>query len=182
MKSLRARWHAPARHFLVHRRPLLGMRHLSARLARPLCAIASLHGEDHLEIRVKALAMGKHRSDETSSPAPLDNRPGSAPTASPRVEIDRFLDQVKELGPAVKTGRRGRLIFALDATMSRQPTWDQACSLQAEMFREAAAVGGLDIQLVYYRGFGECRASSWIGDSDRLGALMSGIDCRGGQT
>jgi len=66
--------------------------------------------------------------------------------------------------------------------MSRQPTWDQACSLQAEMFREAAAVGGLDIQLVYYRGFGECRASSWIGDSDRLGALMSGIDCRGGQT
>ena len=126
--------------------------------------------------------MGKHRSDETSSPAPLDNRPSSAPTASPRVEIDRFLDQVKELGPAVKTGRRGRLIFALDATMSRQPTWDQACSLQAEMFREAAAVGGLDIQLVYYRGFGECRASSWIGDSDRLGALMSGIDCRGGQT
>ena len=40
--------------------------------------IASLHGEDHLEIRVKALAMGKHRSDETSSPAPLDNRPSFA--------------------------------------------------------------------------------------------------------
>jgi hypothetical protein len=67
-------------------------------------------------------------------------------------------------------------------TMSRQPTWDQACQLQAEMFREAAAVGGLDIQLVYYRGLAECRASSWIADSDRLGALMSGIDCRGGQT
>jgi hypothetical protein len=126
--------------------------------------------------------MGKHRSDETSSPARLDNRPSSAPTASPRVEIDHFLDQVKALGPAVKTGRRGRLIFALDATMSRQPTWDQACQLQAEMFREAAAVGGLDIQLVYYRGLAECRASSWIADSNRLGALMSGIDCRGGQT
>ena len=66
--------------------------------------------------------------------------------------------------------------------MSRQPTWDQACGLQAEMFREAAAVGGLDIQLVYYRGLAECRASSWIADSDRLGTLMSGIDCRGGQT
>ena len=182
MKSLRARWHAPPRHFLVHRRPLRGMRHLSARLARPLCAIASLDGEDHLEIRIKARAMGKHRSDETSSPAALDNRPSSAPTALRRVEIDRFLDQVKALGPAVKTGRRGRLIFALDATMSRQPTWDQACQLQAEMFREAAAVGGLDIQLVYYRGLAECRASSWIADSNRLGALMSGIDCRGGQT
>lgn len=101
---------------------------------------------------------------------------------SPRAQIDRFLDQVKALEPAAKAGRRGRLIFALDATMSRQPTWDQACRLQAEMFREAAAVGGLNIQLVYYRGLAECRASAWITDSDRLGALMSGIDCRGGQT
>jgi len=157
-------------------------RHLSARIAGPLRAIASLHGQDHLEITVEALAMGRHRSDATSSPAPLDNRPSSAPATSPRVEIDRFLDQVKALGPAAKAGRRGRLIFALDATMSRQPTWDQACQLRAEMFREAAAVGGLDIQLVYYRGLAECRASSWIADSDRLGALMSGIDCRGGQT
>ena len=109
-----------------------------------------------------------------------DNQSRSA--TSPRAEIDRFLDQVKALSPGAKSGRRGRLIFALDATMSRQPTWDQACKLQAEMFREAAAVGGLDIQLVYYRGLAECRASSWIANSNRLGALMSGIDCRGGQT
>jgi len=124
--------------------------------------------------------MGKHRSEETSTPA----RPqgSSASATSPRAEIDRFLDQVRALGPRAATGARGRLIFALDATMSRQPTWDQACKLQAEMFREAAAVGGLDIQLVYYRGLAECRASSWIADSDRLGALMAGIDCRGGHT
>jgi len=109
-----------------------------------------------------------------------DNQSRSA--TSPRAEIDRFLDQVKALSPGAKSGRRGRLIFALDATMSRQPTWDQACKLQAEMFREAAAIGGLDIQLVYYRGLAECRTSPWIADPDRLGALMSGIDCRGGQT
>ena len=108
-----------------------------------------------------------------------DNQSRSA--TSPRAEIDRFLDQVK-VSPGAKSGRRGRLIFALDATMSRQPTWDQACKLQAEMFREAAAIGGLDIQLVYYRGLAECRTSPWIADPDRLGALMSGIDCRGGQT
>ena len=113
--------------------------------------------------------MGNHRSDETSSRACLDNRPSSAPAASPRAEIDRFLDQVKAIGPAVKAGSRGRLIFGLDATMSRQPTWDQACKLQAEMFREAAAIGGLDIQLVYYRGLAECRASSWVADPNRLG-------------
>ena len=109
-----------------------------------------------------------------------DNQSRSA--TSPRAKIDRFLDQVKALSPGAKSGRRGRLIFALDATMSRQPTWDQACKLQAEMFREAAAIGGLDIQLVYYRGLAECRTSPWIADPDRLGALMSGIDCRGGQT
>ena len=102
--------------------------------------------------------------------------------ASSRTEIDSFLNQVNSLGPAAKAGGRGRLLFALDATMSRQPTWDQACVLQAEMFGEAASVGGLDIQLVYYRGLGECRASPWIGEAAKLGELMSRIDCRGGHT
>jgi len=102
--------------------------------------------------------------------------------ASSRAEIDAFLGRVSALGPAAKTSGRGRLIFALDATMSRQPTWDQACVLQADMFREAAAGGGLDIQLVYYRGLAECRASPWVAEPQRLGALMSRIDCRGGQT
>ncbi len=127
--------------------------------------------------------MGNHRSEKTSAPAqPPVNPPDSVPAGSSRTEIDSFLDQVRALGPGVRTGQRGRLIFALDATMSRQPTWDHACKLQAEMFREAAAVGGLDIQLVYYRGLAECRASCWIAEPDRLGALMSGIDCRGGHT
>ena len=119
------------------------------------------------------------------SPAPTRSQsdaPTAAPAPSSRAEIDRFVDQVKTLAPAVEPGRRGRLIFALDATMSRQPTWDRACQLQADMFREAAAAGGLDIQLVYYRGQSECRASPWLAEPDRLGALMSRIDCRGGHT
>ncbi len=61
--------------------------------------------------------------------------------------------------------------------MSRQPTWDSACALQADMFREAASVGGLDIQLVYFRGLNECRASGWVAGSDKLAELMSRIDC-----
>jgi hypothetical protein len=105
-----------------------------------------------------------------------------APAATSRAEIDAFLSQVKALDPVVKFGKRGRLVFALDATMSRQPTWDTACRLQADMFREAAAVGGLDIQLVYYRGLAECKASPWIAEPERLGTLMSRIDCRGGHT
>jgi hypothetical protein len=66
--------------------------------------------------------------------------------------------------------------------MSRQPTWDTACALQADMFREAASAGGLDIQLIYFRGLNECRASGWVMSADKLAELMSHIDCRGGHT
>jgi hypothetical protein len=114
--------------------------------------------------------MAKDRSDQT--PAPASSRP----------EIAEFLERVRALGPASASGKRGRLIFALDATMSRQPTWDTACALQADMFRAAASAGGLDIQLVYFRGLGECRASGWVANSQRLADLMSAIDCRGGHT
>jgi hypothetical protein len=66
--------------------------------------------------------------------------------------------------------------------MSRQPTWDTALRLQAEMFEEAGKVGGLDVQLVYFRGFNECRASRWVSNTNGLRDLMTGIDCRGGHT
>jgi hypothetical protein len=108
----------------------------------------------------------------SQTPAPGSSRP----------EIDAFLEKVRALGPAAVADRRGRLVFALDATMSRQPTWDAACALQADMFREAASVGGLDIQLVYFRGLNECRVSGWVAGSDKLAALMGRIDCRGGHT
>src|SRR6266849_10908447 len=123
--------------------------------------------------------MAEDRSHRAPAPATAAGEPAAA---SPRSEIDAFLAQVRTLAPRTESGKRGRLVFALDATMSRQPTWDTACRLQADMFREAAAIGGLDIQLVYYRGLAECRASSWIAEPDRLGAVMSGIDCRGGYT
>ena len=96
-------------------------------------------------------------------------------------DVAAFVAKARALSPHAP-GAKGRLIFALDATMSRQPTWDMACALQADMFREAGALGSLDIRLVYYRGFNECRASGWISDSSKLATLMSKIDCRGGDT
>ena len=110
--------------------------------------------------------------DSQQSPAPVSSKP----------EIQAFVEQLRALGPSTAQGKRGRLVFALDATMSRQPTWDTACTLQADMFREAAGIGGLDIQLVYFRGLGECRASGWVASGQKLAELMSQIDCRGGQT
>jgi hypothetical protein len=96
-------------------------------------------------------------------------------------DIAAFVAKAKAMSPYA-AGSKGRLVFALDATMSRQPTWDMACGLQADMFREAASLGSLDIRLVYYRGLNECRASGWISDSATLARLMGKIDCRGGNT
>jgi hypothetical protein len=108
---------------------------------------------------------------------------GFLPEANPSAseDIAAFVARARAMSPHA-AGARGRLVFALDATMSRQPTWDMACALQADMFREAAALGSLDIRLVYYRGFNECRASGWISDTAQLAKLMARIDCRGGNT
>ena len=108
-------------------------------------------------------------------------RAGTAePAVSSKSEIDAFLSKAAGIQPAASA--RGRLVFALDATMSRQPTWDLACTLQAEMFDAAASVGGLSVQLVYFRGIGESRASPFVGNARALCDLMVKIDCRGGHT
>lgn len=96
---------------------------------------------------------------------------------SPSDEVAAFLKRAEASGSAA-----GRLIFGLDATMSRQPTWDRACALQAEMFDAAGGSGRLAVQLVYFRGLSECRASRWSLDSARLRDIMTTIDCRGGHT
>ena len=96
-------------------------------------------------------------------------------------DIAAFVEAAKKV-PAPAASGRGRLIFALDATMSRQPTWDLAQTLQAKMFEAAAGLGGLDVQLVYFRGMDECRASNFVSGGKGLAALMSRIDVRGGST
>ena len=96
-------------------------------------------------------------------------------------EVDAFLRKAAAV-PSVAAGKRGRLVFALDATMSRQPTWDLAQTLQGRMFEAAGALGGLDVQLVFFRGMAECRASAFIANGAGLAALMGKISVRGGQT
>jgi len=125
----------------------------------------------------------KSANDVSSAPTEGQRKAGPLPEARPSAadDIAAFVAKAKAMSP-YRAGAKGRLVFALDATMSRQPTWDMACALQADMFREAAALGSLDIRLVYYRGFNECRATGWISDSAQLAKLMSKIDCRGGET
>lgn len=109
-----------------------------------------------------------------SGQGPIQPAPGSV--------VDAFLTEAKRLDPVTAAGPRARLVFALDATMSRQPTWDLACRVQGEMFATAADVGGLSVQLIYFRGFDECRSSRWVVEPRALTDLMTRIGCRGGHT
>ncbi|WP_237216337.1 vWA domain-containing protein, partial [Falsiroseomonas oryziterrae] len=106
----------------------------------------------------------------------LPDKPGNAAVAA-------FLNKVASM-PAVRpaSGRPGRLVFAIDATASRQPTWDRACQLQGEMFLAVRDVGGLAVSLAYYRGFGEFAATPFLTNAQDLAKRMTGVSCLGGQT
>lgn len=101
--------------------------------------------------------------------------------AASSADVASFLEKVNRLATSPNTGD-GRLIFAMDATMSRQPTWDKALGIQGQMFTEAKKAGGLQVQLLYFRGFGECRASKWVADPETLGRLIGKVSCQGGNT
>lgn len=104
------------------------------------------------------------------------------PQATSRSDVDAFISQVEAMPQARPATGRGRLVFAMDATASREPTWDRACHLQGQMFEATAALGGLEIQLVFYRGFGECKASRWLSSAADLHRAMRSVFCVGGQT
>jgi hypothetical protein len=109
-------------------------------------------------------------------------KPPHSPAKTARSDVEAFLNKVAVTPPAPRVGGRSRLIFALDATASREPTWDRACHIQAEMFQETSSLGGLEIQLAYYRGFDEFAATPWISNSKDLIRRMTGVSCLGGHT
>lgn len=101
------------------------------------------------------------------------------PDRSTRPDVAAFLNRVAAM-PSVRpaSGRRARLLFAMDATASRQPSWDRACHLMGEMF----LAGGLALSLAYYRGYGEFAATPWLTDAAEVVRRMSSVECLGGQT
>ena len=112
----------------------------------------------------------------------MAGKSGKLPAKADQAAVDAFLAKVARTPVTKARGARGRMIFAMDATASREPTWDRACHIQAEMFLETEALGGLDIQLCYYRGFQEFHATPWLGSSAELLARMQAVRCAGGMT
>jgi len=116
---------------------------------------------------------------DKTKPVPV---PPGAPERAPASAVDAFLRDLAAAPKPARAGERGRLIFAMDATASREPSWDTAIDIQSEMFRETASLGGLDVQLAWYRGFGEFRATPWLSDSKSLVARMTEVRCLAGRT
>lgn len=116
--------------------------------------------------------MGNDRERERPVPA---NRQSA--------EISAFLEKAASLPTQVRpAAAKGRLIFAMDATASREPSWDHASRIQGEMFEAAANLGGIEIQLVYYRSYAECKASRWLRTAAELHDAMRAVICAAGET
>jgi hypothetical protein len=94
-------------------------------------------------------------------------------SVSSRPHLEKFFSRIDPL--------RARLVFAVDATASRQPTWDMASALTNEMFAVVAS-DKLEAQLVFFRGNRECVASRWMQDARSLTAAMSAVTCLTGLT
>ena len=106
---------------------------------------------------------------------------GGAKQPAKNSAVDAFLAKVAA-APSKPPGSGGRLMFAIDATASREPTWDMASQTQAEMFAATQDLGGLEVQLCFYRGFGQFKASRWLASSTALIDPMTKVRCLAGRT
>ena len=116
-----------------------------------------------------------------SNQSEIDKFLKQSPVSS-KSEIEAFLDKATIEKKSSYSENRGRLIFGMDATASREASWDRACHLQGEMFQETLGLGGLEVQLAYYRGFGQFHATKWISKPNELLEAMTKVHCVGGQT
>ena len=114
-----------------------------------------------------------------------DKLPRSRPASqgvTKSADVDGFLDALSQVPSRPARSTRGRLLFGLDATASREATWDQACHIQMDMFGQAEKVGGLEVQVCYFQGFKRFFATRWVADPQRLQTSMAKVRCQGGLT
>jgi len=106
----------------------------------------------------------------------------SSSVKTTQISVDSFLKELS-LRPSIFQGAsKGRLIFSMDATASRQPSWDTAAQIQGEMFSATSDLGGLAIQLAFYRGFGQFKVSQWTDNEAEMTRLMTSVSCLAGET
>ena len=99
-------------------------------------------------------------------------------TPSSPHEVADFLRRARSL----QAHGAARLLFAMDATASREATWDHAAQVQAAMFAEATQASPLQVQLAWYGGLSGFHHSDWVTDAAALRATMERVRCAAGAT
>ena len=110
----------------------------------------------------------------------MKKKPKSVKTTE--ISVDDFLTELSIRSSIFQGTSKGRLIYTMDATASRQPSWNTAAQIQGEMFSAASELGGLTIQLAFYRGFGQFKVSQWTDNGSEMARLMSSVSCLAGET
>ena len=98
------------------------------------------------------------------------------------LSVQDFLKKSDEIVPHTDNKNSGRLLFAMDATASREHAWDMACQIQADMFMSTQEIGNLEISLCYYRGYNEFKSYEWTNDANKLRDQMLQVRCLPGHT
>ena len=104
-----------------------------------------------------------------------NKKPVSAAVKAFLNDADQYLPEKRDQNPA-------RLIFALDATASREQAWDHACEIQTDMFSAVHEIDSLAVQVCYYRGFRQFHHSQWSTKAKPLQDFMADVHCQGGHT
>ncbi len=113
----------------------------------------------------------------------LTSKQSKPVTKTEKSAVDGFLAELDQRDAlATSGGGRPGLIFSLDATASRQAVWTQSSRLVQDMFTHTKGLSELDMQLVFYRGYGECKSSGWLNNADSMVNAMSKVTCLAGQT
>jgi hypothetical protein len=92
--------------------------------------------------------------------------------------LARAVDRYKERA-ALKRGVR--IGFLVDATASRENTWEQAQTIQAKMFRSASGLRALKLRLVYFGG-NRLTKLNWNDNARNIAAHMAEVRCHSGLT
>ena len=87
----------------------------------------------------------------------------------------RALERYKE------STRPSRIGFLVDATGSRNKTWERAQGIQSKMFRAAHGIKAIKLRLVHFGG-NRLTTRDWEDDTKSVAAHMAAVRCRAGLT
>lgn len=94
--------------------------------------------------------------------------------------MSAFVSKARALKRAANA--QNRLIFSLDATASREPTWHVARSMHRALFDIATEDTTFALQLCYFRGLMEFEATPWMTQPGPLLDALNAVYCKRGAT